>query len=525
MIKIRSVTKRFGATVALSDVSAEFHAGEIHCLLGENGAGKSTIGKILGGLYRPDEGSLEIHGQVQALANPRAARRLGVAVCYQELSLARHLSVRANLCLGAEGVRQPFARVDGGGERADAQRVLRALGLDLDMEGAVGELPVAQQQLIEIGKALMLKPRAIIFDEPTAMLGAIEKRKFLDVLRQLRADGVASILITHHIEDVMAVSDRVTIMRNGKVVDSFAMKPEITEQEVVERLTGKKRERIDTERAGRQGHGEAMLRIDNLRWRNQAARPVSIHRGQIVSLYGVVGCGAESIVAALTGQGKSGPLRFQLGSRDYRPCSAAQALRAGVAYLPAGRAANCILPDRSLIENLTLGNLRRFAPSGVISRAAEHAYAQGALRDAGVKFSDASLSITSLSGGNQQKLLLARALAAARDLVVLEEPTAGVDIDAKAQIHARIRAAADAGLTVVMVSSDMDETIALSDVVYTLYRSEIAGCYEAPETSDQPHIIADVLGQRSPAANGASRSTASGSGQGVEMLCSAGVYL
>ena len=497
MIKIKNLHKRFGATVALNAVSAEFRGGEVHCLLGENGAGKSTVGKVLGGLHRPDEGTLEVDGQVHAIANARSAHRLGIAICHQELSLAKHLSVRANLCLGTETIRQPFSRVDRRRESTEVRELLRVLGLDLDTERPVGELPVAQQQMIEIGKALMLKPRAVVFDEPTAMLGAVEKQKFLELLGQLRDRGVAVIFITHHIEDVMAVSDRVTIMRNGKVVDSFAMNPAITAEMVVERLTGKKRDRAGLDRSShRPLEGAPILRIGNVPSRLPRRDGVEVRRGQVVALYGVAGCGAERIVAGLTGQATASPIEFHLGATAYRPRTPAKALRAGVSHLPAGRAANCILPGRSIMENLTVNTLRRHGRWGIVSKAAEARHAEKTLRDAGVKFADALLPITSLSGGNQQKVLLARALSAAGELLILEEPTAGVDIDAKAQIHLRIRKAADAGLGVLLVSSDLEEAIALSDVIFTMYRSEIAGVYHAPTIADQPHIISDVLGQR-----------------------------
>lgn len=496
MIKVKNISKRFGATAALVNVSAEFLKGEVHCLLGENGAGKSTIGKMIGGLHQPDEGSLEVDGSPQVLGNPKVAHRMGIAVCHQELSLAKHLSVRANLCLGAEAIRHPFSKVDKIRECEEVKAVLAKLGLDVDMERLVGELPVAQQQLIEIGKALMLKPSAVVFDEPTAMLGAVEKQKFLDVLRQLRDEGVATVLITHHIEDVMAVSDRVTIMRNGRVVESFPMTGEITSEEVVERLTGKRREPELRESKVR-FYRETVLQVNGITVKGAPASSIRIQRGQIVSLYGVVGCGAERIVAGLAGQGSAAPFTFELMGRSYKPSNATKALYAGVSYLPAGRAANCIFPSRSVIENLTLSSLGRFGRFGLVSREKEHEHALQILRAAGVKFNDATLPITSLSGGNQQKVLLARAMACARELLVLEEPTAGVDIDAKAQIHERIQAAADAGMTVLIVSSDLEETISLSDVVYTMYRSQVSGVYETPNVSDQPNIIADVLGQRS----------------------------
>jgi ribose transport system ATP-binding protein len=228
---------------------------------------------------------------------------------------------------------------------------------------------------------------------------------------------------------------------------------------------------------------------------------LEIRRGQVVALYGVVGCGAERVVGALAGQGSPGRLEFTLAGRPYRPSNATQALQQGVAYLPSGRAANCIFPGRSIAENLTISNLRRFGRFGVVSASAEKAHAQSALKAAAVKFANADLPITSLSGGNQQKVLLARALSAARELLILEEPTAGVDIDAKAQIHARIREAVSNGLAVLMLSCDLEETIALSDVVLTMYRDGIVGSYEMPTAADQPAIVADVLGQNCPAAS------------------------
>ena len=223
LVQVRGLQKAFGATRALVNVSTDFRAGEIHCVLGENGAGKSTLGKILGGLYQADAGELLIEGEKVSFTSPRAAHAAGVAMVYQELSLAPDLSVRANLWLGAEAASSPFSSISRRKEHERAASVVRKLGIEVDLEQPVGQLPVAIQQLIEIGKSLMFSPRVIVFDEPTAMLGAVEKQKFFDVLRQLRGEGVAAVLVTHHIEDVMAVSDRVTIMRNGQVVDSFPM--------------------------------------------------------------------------------------------------------------------------------------------------------------------------------------------------------------------------------------------------------------------------------------------------------------
>jgi ribose transport system ATP-binding protein len=496
LLQIRNLTKSFGATPALVGVTLQFLPGEIHCVLGENGAGKSTLGKIAGGLYRADEGEMLLGGEPVAFASPREARAAGIAMVYQELSLAPHLSVRANLWLGSEKARFPLSFTAARRERERAQAVLLQLGLgDLDGERPVRELPVAVQQLIEIGKSLMAKPKVVIFDEPTAMLGAVEKSRFFHVLRGLRESGIASVLVTHHIDDVMAVGDHVTVMRNGSVVDSFAMTPEIDADTVVTRLTGKRHAH-----AGAQAQSIAwapLLDIEGVPTAD-GRRTLSIGRGEIVGFYGVVGCGAETLVRGLCGLERDEtllPVTFRLEGRSYRPAGVNDALARGVAYLPAGRASNGILPSRSICDNLLLTQLQSLTRFGFLSPSRERARCAELLEQCQVKFGDAGERITSLSGGNQQKVLLARAMAGARKVLVLEEPTTGVDIDAKRQIHQRIRAIAATGVSVVMLSSDLPETLALCNTVVTMFAGSVAGIYCNPAERDQPSIVADVLGQ------------------------------
>ncbi|WP_439590599.1 sugar ABC transporter ATP-binding protein [Hydrogenophaga sp.] len=493
LVQVRGLQKTFGATRALVNVSTDFRAGEIHCVLGENGAGKSTLGKILGGLYQADAGELLIKGEKVSFASPRAAHAAGVAMVYQELSLAPDLSVRANLWLGSEEASSPFSGISRRKEHERAASVVRKLGVEVDLEQPVGQLPVAIQQLIEIGKSLMFSPRIIVFDEPTAMLGAVEKQKFFDVLRQLRDEGVAAVLVTHHIEDVMAVSDRVTIMRNGQVVDSFPMAPDVDADRVVERLTGRKQQvEVSAPAAPR---GAVVLDIEGIPLRGRGPGSLTLCKGQIVGFYGVVGCGAERILLGLAGVQLPGPLAFRLHGRAYQPSSPTQASALGVSYLPAGRAAHGILPTRSILENLTLTSIRNFSRAGFVDTNREAQEGERLLSASQVKYADPHLPITSLSGGNQQKVLLARVMSSARDVLLLEEPTAGVDIEAKHQIHQRIRSAAQQGLTVVVISSDLVETIALCDTVHTIYAGTVIATYENPGPDAQPAIIADVLGQ------------------------------
>lgn len=476
------------------DVSAEFRAGEVHCLLGENGAGKSTLGKIVGGVEQADSGTIVWRGSPVSFANARAARAAGISVVHQELSLAPDLSVRDNLWLGSERAGILLAPIRRERERARGVAVLRSLGLDLDIEQRTGNLPAAIQQLIEIGKALMLSPQLVVFDEPTAMLGAVEKRKLFDVLRVLRAEGVAIVLVTHHIEDVMEIGDRVSVMRNGALVDSFLLANDISATDVLERLTGKKRAAVEAHVPPTSS--DAVVQIEQVPRRSGEPMTIRARAGEIVGFYGVVGCGAETVVRGLVGERDAKPIAYRLHDRPYRPKSAAAALAAGIAYLPAGRASHCVLPSRSILENASIGKLRKFSRFGALDMKREHLDVCRMLTDYQVKFVAVHDPITSLSGGNQQKVLLARAIGAARDALVLEEPTAGVDIDSKEQIHHLIRVAASAGTTVLLLSSDLLEAVALCNVIYTMYAGTVVGVYHNPGLGDQAAILFDVLGRR-----------------------------
>jgi ribose transport system ATP-binding protein len=497
LLALRGVSKRFGATVALNAVSLDFERGQIHCVLGENGAGKSTIGKIIGGLHQPDEGRLFWDGHPIAFRNVKESRGCGVAMVFQELSLAPDLSVRANLRLGAAHAGGVFAPLQHGKEARDVRGILGRLDCRVDIEEPVKNLPVASQQMIEIAKALMQEPELIVLDEPTAMLGAVEKHKLFEVLRKLRSEGTSLVLITHHIDDVMALADCVSIMRNGQLVDSFAMDDHFDAESVLKRVTGGKLHH-SAPSVSREPGREAVLRIENLARRDGPPLPMNIHAGEIVGLYGVVGCGAQAIVHALAGLGAGAPLSCVLQGRSFRPRSPAQAVARGVSYLPSGRASNGIFGSLSIRENLCLTMLGRFGRYGVVFEGPEKEESRRLLERFKVKYEDMEDRITSLSGGNQQKVLMARAMARARNVLLLEEPTAGIDVHAKANLHDCIRGLAAEDVAVVLLSCDLLETIQLCDTVYTFYEGQVVRCYETPTLADQPDIVADVLGTPSP---------------------------
>ena len=496
LLALHGISKRFGATVALREVSLRFQPGRIHCLLGENGAGKSTIGKIAGGLYTADSGRLMWKGRQVSFRHINDAREQGIGLVFQELSLAPDLSVRANLRLGAEGSGHPFCRLRHQAETEQVVQALERFGLDIDLEEPVKHLPVSTQQMLEIAKALMRDPELVVLDEPTAMLGAVEKQRLFQALRAWRDAGKALVLITHHIEDVMELGDHVTVMRDGNVVDSFPMEPSITADDVLQRLTGRKI-RIAKQACSNKVEGAWTLQVDNVLQRDGSTTSIRMGRGEIIGLYGVVGSGAEQIPRALIGLDGKTPLRFTLNGNPYRASSPATAFACGVSYLPSGRASNGIFATLSIRENLCLTQLGELGRFGVVSEPTERARTASLLEHFKVKYHDAEERITSLSGGNQQKVLMARAMARARHVLILEEPTAGIDIDAKLQNHDRVRELTERGVTVLLVSSDLIETITLCDTVYTFYEGHVVNCYEHPTLSDQPDIVFDVLGQAS----------------------------
>ncbi|MET1047821.1 MAG: sugar ABC transporter ATP-binding protein [Hyphomicrobium sp.] len=477
----------------MRDVSLLFSPGEIHCLLGENGAGKSTIGKIVGGFYSADEGEIYVGGLRTDIRSVADARKRGIVVVFQELSLAPDLTVRENICLGDERGSHPLSLLRPKPEDARCRQLLADLGLSIDLGTRTRKLPIAMQQLIEIAKALALRPRVLILDEPTAMLGAVEKRKLFEILERVKADGTTIVLITHHIEEVIAAGDRVSIMKDGALVDSFPINRDVDADYVLQRLTGKRTQHATVTR--RERDKDALLSLRNVPARDGRVCEIGIARGEIVALYGVVGCGCEAIVRGLAGLERFAAPKATLDGKDYAPRTPAAAGALGVGYLPSGRVSNGVLSKRAIRENLTLTQLRSFSRGGIISLKAERAGAEQQLKELGVRYGNQDNAMLSLSGGNQQKVLLGRSLGQAKRLLILEDPTAGIDIAAKRDIHQLLRERAAAGLSVLLVSSDLSETIGLSDVVFTMFNGTIINEYVSPTAGDEAAIIADVLGE------------------------------
>jgi ribose transport system ATP-binding protein len=494
VLEVENIHKKFGPTQALNNVSVRFAGGEVHCLLGENGAGKSTLGKIIGGLYSADNGQIRLGGAPVRFRSIADARRRGISMVFQELSLAPDLTVLENICLGSEGGKNPLRRLQRNAETDKCLALLGRLGINVDLDRRVRELSVANQQLVEVAKAISWDPRILVLDEPTSMLGHAEKSRLLQRIAKIRTDGVAIIFVTHHLDEVLQIADRVSLMRDGSIVEQFAITPEVDADYIVQRLAGTRLPQ-KVPRPIRSDAPDILLTMTGIQ--TVICEDFAVRKGEIVGLYGVAGCGREAMTKNLVGLTRSRGVEMRLDGKAFTPGSPADAANAGVAYLPSGRAANSILPTRNIRENLLLGQPIH-GRHGIISPRKERACADEQLIRLGARYRHQEQLITSLSGGNQQKVVLGRCVGRGHKLLVLEDPTAGVDIKAKEDIHELIRQRTSAGVGVVLVSSELEETISLCDVIYTVCDNTIVGKYRFPTASDEPAIVADILSDAPP---------------------------
>jgi ribose transport system ATP-binding protein len=493
VLAVADLRKAFGATQALAGAALTLTAGEVHVLLGENGSGKSTLAKILAGIHSADSGDIAIGGVRVRIVDARHARELGIAIVFQELSLAPDLSVADNLFLGREQASFPFAFIDRARERRACVEALARLDLAIDLARPARALAIAEKQLVEVAKALLQKPHILILDEPTATLSEREKSHLFAVVRRLRDEGVAILYITHHLREVAEIGDRVSGMRDGVVVTTRDVTPALTEHQLLELLTG--RQVSAAVARSRPPAAAALLEVRDLAVGHCRGASLRVGPGEIVGLYGVVGCGREDLARAAVGVVRPSRGHLLWRGRDFRPRSPAAARRAGIGYLPADRKDTGILAARPVRENLNLANLAAFAWAGVIAPARERAPTLVRLAELGVRFRSAEDPILALSGGNQQKVLFGRAVGPAPALIVLEDPTAGIDMGAKLELYRHIRRWAEDGLGFLWLSSDLVETLSLCHRVYAMYAGRTVAEFVAPSLADESALLAAVLGR------------------------------
>jgi rhamnose transport system ATP-binding protein len=517
LLQLIAVTKSFGAVRALKGVSFDLRAGEVHALLGENGAGKSTLIKVITGAHQPDCGTIEINGQRVAHLTPAAAHRLGIACIYQQPALFPDLSVAENIGLRLESA-TALKKVNWAERRHRAAQLLRRIGANISPVAEVRSLSMPEQQLVEIACALGAGARIVIMDEPTASLTHAEQHLLFAVVRELRASGVGVIYISHRLEEIFQLADRVTVLRDGESVGTRKVQSRtgfqpvspnstggisslkgrqdacapLTESELIQLMVGRGVSSISPP-AGSEA-GAVVLSLTNLGCAASGVRNITlaVRAGEVVGLAGLVGAGRTELARVLFGLTPADSGTITLNGQRITIDSPPEAVAHGLAYVPEDRRRHGVILDMPVAHNLTMALHRRLFPGAWLRFGAERNLAQEFIRDLGVKTSGPSAPAGSLSGGNQQKVSLARWLATKPKVLILDEPTQGVDVGAKSEIHKIIRRLAREGMAVLMISSDLPEVLGMSDRIAVMRGGTIVALL--PGGSDAHDVMSAALG-------------------------------
>jgi rhamnose transport system ATP-binding protein len=487
------ITKSFAGVRALNDVSFELRAGEVHALVGENGAGKSTLIKIITGAVQPDEGTLELEGQPIEHNDPVAARRLGIAAIYQQPALFPDLTVAENIALGLEGG-GAWRRVRWNERRATARELLARVGAAIAPDAVVSSLTMPQQQLVEIARAIGAKARVVIMDEPTASLSEREVEKLFQVVRDLRSQGVGVIYISHRLDELFQVADRVTVLRDGSLV-AMRLMSEVNKAELIRLMVGRELSAVFPKQVV--PIGEPVLELHGLGCRAAALRGIElkVRAGEIVGLAGLVGAGRTELARVLFGLTPADAGQIVLRGKRVTIDSPARAIELGIAYVPEDRRRHGVILDLPVAANTSLAVLKRLSAGGRLNIARERTLASGMVERLAVKTPSIDAPVGNLSGGNQQKVAIARWLATEPTVLILDEPTQGIDVGAKAEIHRLMGELAARGLAIVLISSELPEILGMSDRIVVMHAGAIVGTMKRADAT-QEKVLAMALGHQ-----------------------------
>ncbi|WP_037306125.1 sugar ABC transporter ATP-binding protein [Amycolatopsis orientalis] len=491
LLEVRDVTKSFGAVAAVAGVSFPLYAGETHALVGENGAGKSTIVKMLAGVHRPDSGTLVLDGEPVAFASPADAKAAGIAVIYQEPTLFPDLSVAENIVMGRHP-RRAFGRIAHAAVQAEARRLFARLGVRIDPARPARGLSIADQQIVEIAKALSADARVLVMDEPTAALSLVEVERLFSVVRTLRDEGAAIMFISHRFEEITELCGRVTILRDGRQVSTDPA-GDLTVDDMVRRMVGRDLDALfpkqDVE------PGAVVLEVENLS-RAGVFRDISfsVRAGEIVAFAGLVGSGRSEVVQAVFGVDERDTGSVRLNGKRIRPRSPRAAMAAGMALVPEDRRQQGLVMDLSIERNVTLPRSRALARLGLLSGAGERREARHWTERLRTRYRRLTDAVGTLSGGNQQKVVLAKWLATAPRVLIVDEPTRGIDVGTKAEVHRLMSELAAEGVAVVMVSSELPEVLGMADRVLVMREGRMVAELPRAEATEDSVMFA-AMGQ------------------------------
>ncbi|MEV6108543.1 sugar ABC transporter ATP-binding protein [Streptomyces sp. NPDC051940] len=492
LLTMTGITKSFPGVRALDGVDLDVLAGEVHCLLGQNGAGKSTLIKVLSGAHQPDDGEIVWQGERTALRSPVAAMRLGVATIYQELDLVMHLSVTENVYLGHELTSRGLLRRREA--RARTAELLKRLGHpEIPPGRIVGELSAAGQQIVSMARALSHDVKLIVMDEPSAALDPDEVNNLFRIVGDLTAQGVAVVYISHRLEEIRRIGDRVTVLKDGRAVARGLPARETPTSEIVSLMTGRNVEYVFPERPDRAADGPVpVLKVEGLTRRGEfEPLDLEVRPGEIVGLAGLVGSGRSEVLETIFGARRPTAGRVYVEGRPLRAGSTSAAVAAGIGLAPEERKSQALLMRESVTRNVSVSSLRRFSRVGWMDRARERTAAREVVRRLSLHPDNPDVPIRTLSGGNQQKAVLARWLLRDCKVLLLDEPTRGVDIGARAELYAVIRTLAESGVAVLLVSSDIPEVLGLADRVLVLREGQVI--HTAPGRELTEHKVLDLV--------------------------------
>ena len=483
LLLMQGIEKSFPGVRAIKHGHLELRAGEVHALLGENGAGKSTLIKVLSGAHQPDAGTLSIDGKPVTIGSPLDAQKLGVAVIYQEFNLVPTLSARENIFLGQErgGFLSPSD------EQRRALELFQRLDIQIEPSTLCRNLSVAQQQIVEIAKALSRNARILVMDEPTAALSGREVEKLFAIIRDLQRQGLGIVYVSHRLDEIFALCDRATIMRDGEYITTEPVR-ELSRERIIELMVGRKLESEFPKRAA--PIGPKKLEVRDLR-RGAAVRGVSfeLRRGEVLGLTGLVGAGRTELARLLFGADRPDGGRILIDGRERRIASPVDAIRSGICLLTEDRKAQGLVLGLSVRENFGLPNLNRLSRLGFVRRAQEKKAFGGYVESLSIKVPHQEQLARNLSGGNQQKVVLAKWLESNSDIVIIDEPTRGIDVGAKYEIYLLINELAAAGKSILMISSELPEVLGMSDRILVMHEGRIVGEIEDVARATQEQIL------------------------------------
>ncbi|MGG4170638.1 sugar ABC transporter ATP-binding protein [Bacillus safensis] len=481
-IEMHNIHKAFGKNTVLSGVSFDLVTGEVHALMGENGAGKSTLMNLLTGLYSLDQGTIQIDGKETAFKNPKEAEQHGIAFIHQELNIWPDMTVLENLFIGKE-IYTKLGLLDTKKMKVLAQKQLDRLSVNLSLDQEAGSCSVGQKQMIEIAKALMTDAKVIIMDEPTAALTEREIEKLFQVIESLKKEGVSIVYISHRMEEIFAICDRITIMRDGKTVDTKAI-PETNFHEVVKKMVG--RELTDRYPERTPSTGDIVLEVKQATKKGQFQDiSFSVKAGEIVGVAGLMGAGRTEMMRSFFGLDPLDQGEIWVHGKKAVIKKPSDAVKLGIGFITEDRKDEGLMLDASIRENIGLPNLKSFSPKGLIDKKNEQDFVDLLIKRLTIKTASSDISARSLSGGNQQKVVIAKWIGIQPKVLILDEPTRGVDVGAKREIYQLMNELTDRGVAILMVSSELPEILGMSDRVLVIHEGTISGELDKTEATQE----------------------------------------